>query len=183
MPKSETLARTILNAKLTNEQFLRPWQINLCEPTRVPKEIARELGARRRKLMKSGGDGKIWMVALDWRHYFHQIAGNGFLQSFFALCWQKETGGTEVARWLNVPRGWSWAPYIAQCLGWHFITHRDTMFNIDSKMTTPPQYLRTTDGDGLASLDIDNVHGYFLSKTEAEEFLKQVERNMQRYNV
>lgn len=184
VPKSDTEARSIVNAKSTNELFLRPWAINLCEPTRVLRVLEKELGAKRAKMVQAGGDGKIWVVSMDWRHYYHQLETGSFQQRFFGIAYRDEKQRKKYCKWLSVPMGWSWAPHVAQCLGWHFIAHQNKMFGkIDRNMKAPPQYLRTSDRDGVAFLYVDNVHAYFLSEAKAQEFMKQVGANMAKYNV
>ena len=182
--KTEELARAILNAKRINDMFLRPWSINLADPPRAVKTMARMLIPKLQKLMREGGDGKIWMVSIDWRHYFHQFEAGGYLKRFFGLAINDERGEQRYYTWKNLPMGWSWAPYVAQCLGWHFLLFYNPTFGKKAhEMDSPPMFVETKDQDGLVFLYIDNVHGYFTSREAAVLFIKGVLRNMKYYNV
>lgn len=182
--KTEELARAILNAKRINDMFLRPWSINLADPPRAVKTMARMLIPKLQKLMREGGDGKIWMVSIDWRHYFHQFEAGGYLKRFFGLAINDERGEQRYYTWKNLPMGWSWAPYVAQCLGWHFLLFYNPRFGKKAhEMDSPPMFVETKDQDGLVFLYIDNVHGYFTSREAAVLFIKGVLRNMKYYNV
>tara|TARA_B110000093_G_scaffold182507_2_gene229308 strand:+ start:846 stop:3206 length:2361 start_codon:yes stop_codon:yes gene_type:complete len=182
IPKDEEIARAILNAKVTNGAFLTPWPINLAEPPKAIRFVQRELGPKRSARIKEGKGGKIWVVSMDWRHYFHQLSCGTHLQAYFGLRFRK--GGRMLSGvWANVPMGWSWAPHIAQCLGWQFVCYKNEMLDVDWKLDAPPQYIMTKSGEGIVFLYIDNVHAYFLSSEQAEEFVKSVARNMEYYRV
>ena len=192
VPKGGGVLRAICNAKWVNELFKRPSPVNLADPPRAAKLAAAKIGrlARPRKKKRGGYTErlKIWIVSLDWRHYFHQIPICWFLQKFFSYAIRKHMR-ERYFRWLGVPMGWSHAPYVAQCMGWHFIAHKNEAFPKDTmqKNDAPPNYLMTVDDEGnengMAMLYYDNVHGYFTSKAAAEKFLGGVLRNMSWYNV
>lgn len=188
VPKTETEARAILNAKEINSWFHRPFSINLCDPPSSVRNMLRMLGPEREKLREEGKEDKIWVVSLDWRHWFHQIGTGEFLRSFFGLSMESEGNPDVIMRWLNLPMGWSWAPRIAQCLGWHLVAYEpgpdsEHQLNTDWKAKAPPQWIRTKDGKGVVFLYIDNVHAYFLEKSEAERFMRNVARNMDYFGV
>ena len=185
VPKDEDVSRAILNLKVMNDRFNLPWGVNTCDPPRVFKTVQQELGPHILEEIAKGdpNNGKVWVVSMDWRHYFHQYKAQEELRKYFGCCYRDKNGKLVMLRWKNVPMGWSWAAYIAQCLGWHIIGYcHDTLVQ-DEKATSPPMFMRTKDGKGIVFLYYDNVHAYFMSEKAALDFVAQVAKNMDYYHV
>jgi hypothetical protein len=142
-------ARAILNAKEANTWFRRAPHINTAEASRAIKTVAKRLGPklaatadRKRK--------KLWVVSVDWRHFYHQLRICRFLSNFFSIAWRDPATMRErFFTYRTTPMGWLAAPFASQCLGWHFITHGsregNTVFDDDvhDQYDAPPQFLPT----------------------------------------
>ena len=125
------------------------------------------------------------MVLVDFRHYFHQLPVSDGLSRLFGLCLNTGKNTSKWFRWICVPMGWSWAPYIAQSIGWYVVMRNQKCFraiNRGDVFEEPPMFLETEKG-GVVFLYYDNVHGYFTDKSEAEEFLSQLRVNMSSSNL
>ena len=173
----------ILNAIPANKLFNRPFPVNFCPPPNAAKTVHRVMRPWMKRRKEQHLPNKIYVVSIDWRHYYHQLKTCDYLKTFFGLAIRKN-GKANYYMWGFVPMGWSWAPYAAQCLGWHFVLHKNPL--LPSKLEhleAPPVYMKTRNNDGLTFLYLDNVHAYLPSLEAGEEFLLAVFRNMAWYNV
>ena len=172
VPKTADSARAIFNGKPVNAHYLPPRSVNICDPPRVVQ------------MVNDFADGKrLYFVMVDWRHYFHQLPLNADISRNFGVCITDPNGTKHYYRWGSVPMGWSWAPYVAQCIGWHIVTHGSTILPDITNLEEPPTHVRTTSGQGLVFLYYDNVHAYFTDAAEATKFKKQLEASMAKYRV
>ena len=100
--KSSGGARSIFNGKEFSSQCTAPPSTNLPDVTKV-LILLDEM---------SRGGGTWPCVALgDIRHYFHQLPMNFGITKFFCLMIKKT-----FYRWLSLPMGFSWSPFIAQSI-------------------------------------------------------------------
>lgn len=81
------IGRSILNCIPSNKRFKRPRPVNICDPPRVAKLVAKKLGPKR-TLKGSKKKRKIICVSTDVRHLFHLIPICNFLRNFFWLAFQ-----------------------------------------------------------------------------------------------
>ena len=188
------LARAILNAIPANDWMRQPPPINLGDPPRAIKLMAKKMIPKvvGPKGAKKVGRRGIIILSVDIRHYYHQIGTCDFLRSFFGLCWKDPKSEVErFFQWENVPMGWNYAPYVSQCIGWHLITHENDVFKdgVHKDHKTPPMFLNAHDTDGnfagMVFLYIDNIHAYFLDSQKgrkaADKFLRNLLRNCEWY--
>ena len=112
---------------------------------------------------------RIFLLSGDWRHWFHQMRLHAEVAKYFSLTIKHSVTGQSKAKrtfynWTCLPMGWSWSPWIAQCVGYGIIILTllkmglvipDSILQADS----PPPYILLTHGTStlFVCLWIDNV--------------------------
>jgi hypothetical protein len=172
--------RAVWNGKGCNKGYHRPKGVNICDPPRVAHILSEKFGRK-----------KVYFVMCDFRHYFYQIPLVERISAFFGVMYRKKRPGKSTeSMWYRlavVPMGWSWAPYIAQCIGWHVVTHtpagKRNFFKPEPNGSVGPPMFRETEGGGIVFLYYDNVHAYFSSAEEAKDFQERLRGNAALYHV
>ena len=96
VPKADpTVRRIILDGRPVNSRLPRPPRLTLPN-IHVLARLLADKGAR-------------WAQVVDMRGYFHQFPLSDDVSSFFGV-----RNGSTFFRWLRLPMGFSYAPYIAQ---------------------------------------------------------------------
>jgi hypothetical protein len=140
--KSAELARTILNAKPANALFLTPWQCNLCAPPHAMKVVRHALQPELAKKQKRGR-GKIFVLSVDFRQYYHMLSICEFLMSYMGLAMVRN-GKPVYYLWGFCGMGFSWAVFAATSLGWFFMLHRNPVMPKISRTLVVPSLADTT---------------------------------------
>jgi len=172
------LARTIFNGHILKMASHVPPPVNLLDIVLLYQMV----GAMRRP--------HIYIA--DIRGWFHVLKINAFLQLLFGIicgcC-------NEVWMWQVLPMGWSWSPYIAQCIGWSLILHTlpcDVYVFESASQESPPQYRwlcrRMPDGStgsrvGFVTLLYDNIGMFCSDQVVAQAFKRRVEATMAEFDV
>ena len=96
--KTETISRSIFDGRNVSDMCNTPPTMRLPDTGNISKYFAAH-------------PGDVRLIALDLRHYFHQIRLHKEIQPYFVVC----VGGQHYV-WKALPMGWSWSPAIAQSL-------------------------------------------------------------------
>jgi len=172
------LARTIFNGHILKTASHVPPPVNLLDIVLLYQMI--------------GGMRQPHIYIADIRGWFHVLKINVFLQLLFGIvcgcC-------NEVWMWQVLPMGWSWSPYIAQCIGWSLILHTlppDVYVFEAVSQESPPQYRwlcrRLSDGSagtrvGFVTLLYDNIGMFCIDHVVAQAFKRRIEATMAEFAV
>lgn len=159
VPKNEEVARTVFNGRYTSQQSKTPPPVNILD--------IQEL------LQMVGMMDNVHYHFMDIRHWFHQVPVCQFLQERFCIYMKVRRQVGEYYCWQVVPMGWSWSPYICQCIAWVMILNttkedrKHFYYNYPKGLKTPPRYVdihRSSDKErvGFVTLLYDNV-GVFVN--------------------
>lgn len=119
VPKADDTARSIFNGKQVSRAWYRtPPSVQLPDFADLLKIICRLFKDCKRLFLLSG----------DWRHWFHQIRLHPDVAKYFGLTIKAvdpqdndEKPRRRFYHWTCLPMGWSWSPWIAQCIGYAII--------------------------------------------------------------
>jgi hypothetical protein len=117
VPKSKGVSRAILNARQVNALARRPPHFSLA----VFSEIV--------GVIESG----TWFYTSDLRHWFYQIKIPPAVTWLFAI-----TVGNIIYECCVLPMGFSWAPYLAQCICTALVLANRYRNNAHKSETAPP---------------------------------------------
>jgi len=174
-----TLARTIFNGRILKEASHVPPPVNLLDIVLLYQMI--------------GGMKKPHVYIADIRGWFHVLKINAYLRTLFGIVCGCDCRG--VWMWQVLPMGWSWSPYIAQCIGWALILHTQPSdpykFDVPPVQSSPPQYRwlrRRVAGAkgpivGFATLLYDNIGLFCIDAEVSQAFKKRVEATTAYYGV
>lgn len=175
VPKNESHERAIFNGKRLSTFWKVPPNVNLADTSSMIR--------RTRELMRRH-HGKLYVVGGDWKGWFHEIPLCPSLQRHFGVAMGKKT-----YVWKTLPMGWSWSPYIAQCLCWYAITHRlhpdsdPTIFdNSQFKGAQLPTFVNSGAG-GFATCYYDDYIFVTPCKAEADAFKKQIRGTCNHFGI
>jgi hypothetical protein len=139
VPKTKEVARSVFNGKRLSKLFRRPPPVNIPEVRQTTRRLV-ELGRRASSRRRLQG------FTADIRHWFHQIPVEEEVSRYFGVCM-----GEDWFEWRALPMGWSYSPFICQCMAWTAILHIDNpSSNEDGLMKarqslrgeqSPPQYV------------------------------------------
>jgi len=154
--KDANLDRAIFNGKRLSSLFLCPPPVNIAEISTINKMFS-ELVQPPVAAGQPAASRKVYGFTADFRHFFHQIPVNSFLRRMFGLAC-----GEEQFCWNTLPMGWSWSPFLAQCVGWLLLSGRHPneapLFNEDfTEDAGLPTFLHLRDCPGFAVLYYDNI--------------------------
>ena len=116
VPKTKDTSRLIFNGKELSKHWKIPRPVNICDTGSLIKKILSVSEAK---------DQKLHVVVGDFRHWFHQIRVSEALSRHFGIALREKNGAIETFRWRTLPMGWSHSPFIAQCLAWGVLCHRE----------------------------------------------------------
>jgi len=134
-------ARAIFNGREISAGLQPPPPVNLAMISDLLEKISAE-------------KGPMSAITLDFRHWFHQIPLKRKVSCNLAV-----GRGNTYWRWRTLPMGISWAPFVAQCLGWaSLVVNANHLYDIDvnKHLGQPPCFLRLK-GGGFVTLYYDNV--------------------------
>lgn len=170
-----TAARAVFNGRNISKQCYKPPNVNL------PK-IADLL----RKTHEVSRNGPFWIVTGDIRHFFHQIEIGADVSRLFGV-----RGYGVNARWATLPMGHSWAPVLAQTLGWALLLHREEderPLADETAMQTEhlPSFVNVMESGhqvGFLTLYYDNYIMVTTSEAAARAFDQRLKRNSKLFNI
>ena len=165
VPKQDK-ARAIFNGKRLSTRCDPPPPVNLPMITEVLRRLC-SIAQRRRKL---------YCVALDMRHWFHQISVCPEINRYFGL-----RAGDKTWRWRTLPMGWSHSPAVAQacCLALliNREVHEEPFFDESAVHGTQlPTFIPLISGCGFGTAYYDNI----IIASDNENDIKQAEARIQR---
>ena len=167
--KDPTCSRSIFNGKRLSTLCEPPHPVNLM-PIQMLLRMAADLG-------------RVNLVIGDIRHWFHQLPFAN--HRFFGI----ECGG-KFFRWCALPMGWSWSPFIAQCIAWSIILYADEeeekICDFDHNSSAPPQYVHLRSNGrpcGFMTLLYDNIAVFTNDPRCAEKLHKRIKKNCDRFSV
>ena len=173
IPKGEDAWRIITDARITNRLCNAPPGVNLPHLRNLILEIV-ALGA-------------TCAVVADWRYWFFQLPLNEGLQQLFGIqCEDK------WYRMKCLPMGFSWAPRIAQCIGWGIILHipegQDSLGVFETWKADPPDFIRLreyAEGPvvGLIFLWYDNVCVVCKDQSLRDKWFDRLHQNGLHFNA
>ncbi len=141
-------ARAIFNGKRLSSMMKAPPPINLPSP---PEILLHLLLLDNRK--------KFSILTADWRHFFHQIKLHKDNSDWFCI-----RLGRKILRWVTLPMGLSWSPYVAQSISWAMIIKmyeecKEWPFALsrEALLRQPPSFLHFANGDGFITIYLDNL--------------------------
>lgn len=144
VPKDPTCSRSIFNGRRMSLMMRTPNPVNLPYLPQILEKIG-------------GYEGAKTMLCADIRHWFHQIPIHQNISRFFCV-----GSGGEFYRWATLPMGISWAPFVAQSVGWALLleSSRDGGWLYDLpreyRLEQPPAFLELK-GGGFVCLFYDNI--------------------------
>lgn len=149
------VARSIFNGKKLSLGCKVPPGTNLPDFMRLLEALT--------KLVKDNGAGFHSIVA-DVRHAFHQIPLGDEMSFFFAIA-RLLKDKNEIWRWLSLPMGWSWSPFLCQSIGFGLLLIILEKAGLDvtvyKMMTVPPPLILISDKDSrlrlVVALWYDNI--------------------------
>ena len=174
VPKDENFSRSIFNGKRLSEESTVPPSVNLLHISAI-LELASKLAL----------DGKLSIIVGDIRHWFHQLFVPRCRKSYFGV----ECNGV-FYRWKALPMGWSWSPYLSQCIAWGIILfeeyNQETLFVYDRESPSPPQFVKLIYKGkycGFVTLLYDNIAVFTTSGPLADKLVIRIRKNFERFNV
>lgn len=178
-----SLARSIFSGRKLNQlRFRTPKGVNLTPVDEVLRKLA--------VLQAENRTATLYVLNLDWRHFFHQVRLPPEARRFFGLRAAVRRGEELVSQffhWVTMPMGWSWAPVIAQSLSWGVLLHteRDCEREVDlgldydtlGKLSELPSHLTLSGGRGFVFLLYDNVLVVTTCPALRARWRHRIERN------
>jgi len=131
--KKPPITRSIFDGRVISAACRTPPPVNLAE-------IGEQLGFLHEHHLLN-------LVTCDLRHFFHQLPLHEQIQKFFGLRLDKRERGCEEALWyryLVLPMGWSWSPFISQCTTFTVLAAMNFFDANPTLATTPPRFLKRT---------------------------------------
>jgi hypothetical protein len=145
--KKNLTARAIWNGKRLSARQTPPDPVNLPE---IPEVLKKAAEIHRDIQSKSPNKFAVpSILAIDFRHWFHQIEVDANIGEFFAICCMGQ-----CYAWRGLPMGWSHSPRIAQCVSWSIILASGvaclaTEVEMAKRSVHPPSYIFTRDEAGM----------------------------------
>jgi len=135
--KSILEARAIYNGKKFS--FL----CNTPPPTNLPDMIA--LLAALCDLIEESG-GAVTVSEGDIRHFFHQVPLEFSISQHFCINIEDDDGKVQFFRWVTLPMGWSFSPFIAQSISMGILIRTLEICGFDMQryrsLETPPPFIK-----------------------------------------
>jgi hypothetical protein len=181
VPKDATIWRTVFNGKYMSSMCHSPPSVNLLG---IPD-----------LLVMVGSMDRVHMRFVDIRHWFHQIPVCEFLKQRFCIMLEDpKTRKKTFYYWNALPMGWSWSPYICQCLAWSAILHNpkkegnEYEFRLAPRQESPPKYVQihrkgAERACGFVTLLYDNVGVFCQDHDISNQLHAQIQRNMNEANI
>jgi len=173
IPKGDDAWRIVTDARLTNRLCHVPPGVNLPHLRNLILEIV-ALGA-------------TFAVVADWKYWFFQLPLNEGLQQLFGIhC------GESWYRMKCLPMGFSWAPRIAQCVGWGIILYvprgESSLGVFETWGIDPPDFVRLREHAGgpvvgLIFLWYDNILVICKNPGMRDQWLRRLRQNGERFNA
>ena len=164
--KTKSLSRSIVDGTPLNQLCEKPHPINLPSIEEIIYALS---------WFPSG-----IVVTGDIRHWFHHIPLPDGIRNIFSIKCAKQVFELKV-----LPMGFSWAPYIAQCLGWIIVLNAlpigYTYVLVREQINVPPSYIwiarkRDQQRCGVVFLWVDNILTISNNRCVAEEIYNKLRR-------
>jgi hypothetical protein len=178
VPKTKDTSRLIFNGKELSKHWKIPRPVNICDTGSLIKKILSVSEAKGQKLH---------VVVGDFRHWFHQIRVSEALSRHFGIALREKNGGIETFRWRTLPMGWSHSPFIAQCLAWGVLCHREDgqrpLFDEGAFHGSELPTFVPTRENGFLTVYYDNFILVTSSEEEAQQFKARLENSTKMFKV
>ena len=169
IPKDPTVCRAIVNGRRFSEICNPPPRVNLPDLAWVLKLLV-DVFANACPFMSIG----------DIRHWFHQLSIHHEIARWFALRLSKD----EFVVWKRLAMGWSWSPYIAQCIAFLIILivlkelDEDISEYVNLVIPPPVIILRNKNGATIAVIALwyDNIGLFTTASALNDKFFNGLYR-------
>ncbi|MCG3771811.1 MAG: hypothetical protein JW384_03006 [Nitrosomonadaceae bacterium] len=169
IPKDPTVCRAIVNGRRFSEICNPPPRVNLPDLAWVLK-----------LLVGVFANACPFMSIGDIRHWFHQLSIHHEIARWFALRLSKD----EFVVWKRLAMGWSWSPYIAQCIAFLIILivlkelDEDISEYVNLVIPPPVIILRNKNGATIAVIALwyDNIGLFTTASALNDKFFNGLYR-------
>jgi hypothetical protein len=169
------LSRSIFNGRAMSRMCRPPPCVNLFDIQAMLKLAGKHIGS---------------FFTMDFRHWFHQLRWgkvSGALRNLFTIVF-----GNEAYTWLTLPMGWSYSPYLCQCISWFLVLHCESgeipIFNTEDYVDRKeiPSHVRIMENGksiGFVSITYDNVGVWCENADTSARIQSRIKRNTEIFNA